>query len=278
MGFLSNLLHQKTKDDFSSIKKEVDKDIRQLRIFLKIYEIKINNVKKLIPYWQEGKTSEIEEAEKIVKALPQLNKELQSLITKLLKTGKLRRLIASLVNTEIEEAKAQGRNLPASKEHIGKLKIYFQQIADNLKFLKKILLSQSLYLSKKSLGPIVKDLEEHRSFYLLLKSESELDARIKQNMLFIMRETQEFIQVQSIRTKFVSSLKFEDMVNPSGINFKNFHRLIYLPNFPDPNERDPKQWMQTYLHLTYQRNHMKKNQSHTHLVLAKVKEELMGGR
>lgn len=157
------------------------------------------------------------------------------------------------------------------------MKEYLDQITDNLKLLKKILLSQSLYLSKNGLGQIVYDLEKHRSFYVWLLSESQLDARLKQNILFITRETQEFINAENVHINFVNALKFECVDNPIGINFKKFHRAVYLPNFPDPNERDPRSWMQTFIHLTYQHNHMKNNRSRTHLVLAKVKEEIKGG-
>ncbi|HLC61050.1 MAG TPA: hypothetical protein VJJ52_06500 [Candidatus Nanoarchaeia archaeon] len=275
MGFLQDVFLNKL-DSITLISKEINESVRLLRLFLKIYELKINKIKKLIPLWEGSKITEIKEAEQILSVIPKYNKELQSLIKKLLEGGRLRKIISKLVLAEIEEAKSKGEELASADEHLKKLKEYSDQIIDNLKLLKNILLSQSLYLSKNGLGQIVYDLEKHRSFYVWLLSESQLDARLKQNILFITRETQEFIQV-STKTNFVNSLKVEDMVNPSGINFEKYHKEIYLPNYPDPNERDPKRWMQTYTHLTYQHNHMRKNKSHTHLVLVKLKEKVCGG-
>ena len=198
MGFLNEFFVKKTGDYSTVIKQSVDENTLLLGVFLKIYESKINKIKKLIPLWEGGKIGKIKEAEEMLAAIPKFNKELQSLIKKLLERGKLKKIISKLVLAEIEEAKSKGEKLQSPAEHLIKLKEYLDQITDNLKLLKKILLSQSLYLSKNGLGQIVYDLEKHRSFYVWLLSESQLDARLKQNILFITRETQEFIKAENI--------------------------------------------------------------------------------
>src|SRR3989338_5501035 len=138
MGFLNEIFIKKTGDYSSVIKQSVDERMLLLGVFLKIYESKINKIKRLIPLWEGSKITEIKEAEQILSVIPKYNKELQSLIKKLLEGGRLRKIISKLVLAEIEEAKSKGEELASADEHLKKLKEYSDQIIDNLKLLKNI--------------------------------------------------------------------------------------------------------------------------------------------
>lgn len=96
MGFLNDFFVKKTGDYFSVIKQSVDESTLLLGVFLKIYESKINKIKKLIPLWEGSKITEIKEAEQILDVIPKYNKELQSLINKLLGGGGYGKLYPNL--------------------------------------------------------------------------------------------------------------------------------------------------------------------------------------
>lgn len=142
MGFLQRIIASQYRK--ADLKSEVKEDLLIIKKFLKIYESKINGIKKLIPYWEGTSIRKIGQAEEIFRLIPEQNRQIQSIVNIILKGDKLTEAIKELIQAEVGKYKATAQKDLVG--HLNNLDLYFKQLGDNLKFLKNILYSQSQWL------------------------------------------------------------------------------------------------------------------------------------
>ena len=181
MGIFSRLVSKKKKDEVEELFSDIEEESKLFEEFLRLHEGKINNVKKIIPQWKEGKIGAIESD---IQALLPMNGRLWYLANEILKISKKERALFYFILKEkmnqtfpqlIFKRRKAILNRKNYKKYAEALEPYFEQLFDFLKSLSRVILLQIKTLKKKETpGKIAKDLIEKLFFYNLLVDETML--------------------------------------------------------------------------------------------------------
>ena len=174
--------------------------------FFRLYEEKINDIKKAVDGWKSSSTARIEESQDFIK---DVYKKINPLLEK-----KIKILLAGIegIDRKVFARIKRAYNLKdtKSKEQLEELQrnvtYYTKQIRDNLSFLKKLYKHQTSYLRDKGAGQIEGDLEQHSFLYRTLTDELRVDRRLKRNMIGFLRLVQLVLNIERRSAEYLNKI------------------------------------------------------------------------
>lgn len=297
MSIFSRLLAKKKKSEVEELFSEIQEESKLFEEFLQLHENKINAVKKIVPQWEEGN---IDSIELVIKEIQLLNNKLWYLTNQILNIEKKEKsLFYFIIKEKMNQLdkrfavyKQQKYLLDKKKfsDYSKELEPYFEQLFGFLKSLSKLILLQINTIKgwgKSAPARLAKDIIERRFFYHLLKDEAELDRKIKQHLILIIRTVNQFLGYQKrfgLRTKTIMTERgpreiitkgviFHELKDPRSINFEKFYGL-YTTTFPR-DEREPKEALRTYISHLHLKMLIRGNATRNHLVEGIVKGEVI---
>ncbi len=222
------------KDQKSTIEEldaDAKKDISLLKQIIHSHSEKLKKVKDIVEIWETGINAE--RIDPIVKEIKDSNIKLLKLIEKLLQLETRDISIVKLLlarNSDATALDAQqhiGRLLENLNRHLN----YFKDIMINLRFM---ISKQNEYIEKHWSGAIVKDIEEHLAFYIMLKDETTIEERLSKFVVMIENEARYLLNLSEGKPK--GTISFEEVFSPDSPDFLKLYDECYVKTFPDSGE------------------------------------------
>ena len=297
MGFFSRVVSKEKKSEVEELFSEIKEESKLFEEFLRLHEEKIENVKRIIPQWEQGY---VEDIDLVINEILVLNGKLWTLLNKILGIStKEKGLFYYILKEKMNQLdrrfavyKQQKDLLDKRKyaEYAENLEPYFEQLFDFLKSLSKLILLQINTIKgwgKSASARLAKDLIEKKFFYHLLADEASLDRKIKQHLILIIRTINQFLGYEKrfgLKTKQIETEKGPRVIVTSGvvfyeirdvnsINFEKFYKL-YVESFVR-DEREPKEDLKGFLKYTQLKLNIKDNAFRTHLGVGVVNGEVI---
>ena len=303
---LSGLLAKIKKDDVEKLFSEIREESGFYDEFLRENETKIELVKKTIEEYKRlalpsamVKEPEIAYVRNLITQLIAMNGRLYYLVRKILYFDKKEKklfffIIKEKMHKLDEEDKKEKaaydkfqRDLFIKKKYVEyakELKPHFEQLFGLLRSLSRLILRQIRTLNRWRKRPTrnIKNPTERQFFYYLLQDELNLDRKIRQNMIIVIRMINEFLGYEKIygaRTKtvqtaagskevFTAGVIFHEIRDISSIGFEKFWKL-YVDSFPE-EEREAKTNIKRYLSYLHLKGLIKGGATRNHLVIGIV--------
>jgi len=271
----------------AELSEEMQAEISLFRRFFEIFSVKQKALESVLDFIENKKSKQFMRSIGILKNIPELNKEESSVIRQVLgldqKAESIMRVMLAIEKKEFEEIERETKSL--SK--------YFSHLNDKLRFLLKLLESQTEYFkgrmeSKLSLRVIEQSLiKDYVHFYQLLSIERNTVKEIASIFHQVRSELRILLKISNEEDKKnKENIVIGDLINPNSIAFREFYNGAYKATYKNPNLRDTMEHMRGYLNRRFQAWHMAQKklsgrnylgQGRNHLLLARIGTEIVGG-
>ena len=246
---------------------DAQKDIELLKQIIDLHSKKLKKIKELDEIWETGK--KIRKLDSIFQEIKNINESLSELIKRLLKLESLEVSIVKLLLAknvrpyELEILHYIDNLLEKLEEHLN----YLKDILINLKFL---IDKQNAYLNEHWTGEVIKDIEEHLTFYLMLEDETSIEERLKKFVLMIESETRYLLNFVEEKPK--GTISFEEVFSPDSPHFEQLYDEIFKRLFPLREDRAPIIDLRKYIKQRYE----KIKDAYYHILVMKVAHTPVG--
>lgn len=270
MGKLINFLFGENSNLFADLEEEAERDIELLRDILFLHRQKMEAIRELSTIWKFKRN--VSKIDKIGLWIKDYNEKLGRDIKKVLRIRSREESIVNLLIARNEEVAGEFKDYD-----IGLL---LRRVEGQLGYLKTILLElyfiikeQIRYIveSRKGIVAILKEIEEHEKFYLLLKDELELEVKIHRLVKMLDEEAVVLHKEKEFKAK--GPIIIEEVYSPYSAELKLLHRTVYRKYFPDKGELLALEDIQEELEKRYERLEA----GYYHILIVKVGTAPVGG-